>query len=221
MSTALKVSVRDLKGPTGKQCRRKGQIPAVFYGRGIPNEHFLIPVKDLSKVLHSDEHIVELQIDGKRQELALVQELQKNYLTGTPIHVSFLKVRKGERTWMTVEIELEGDAPGVKDGGDLIHNLREIEIECTPENAPDRIHVDISKLGKGDSIRVRDIQFPAGVKVSDKDLDLDVAAIHEHKEEVVEAQLEAPKTEVIGKPDEAAAPAAGAPAAKKPETGGK
>jgi len=221
MSIALKVMPRDLNGPTGKQHRRTGQIPAVFYGRGIENEHFLIPVKDLSKVLSTDEHIIELSIGGKRQELALIQELQKDFLTGRPIHVSFLKVRKGERTWMTVAIELDGEAPGIAEGGDLIVNLREIEIECTPENAPDVLHVSIVALNVGDSIRVRDMKLPSGVTVSEKDLDLEIVAVHEHREEA-EPELVAAPTEVIGKEGEtaegAAAPAAAPGAAKKAES---
>lgn len=211
MSIALKVMPRDLNGLTGKQLRRNGQIPAVFYGRGIANEHYVIPTKDLEKVLATDEHIVELSVGGKRQELALIQELQKDFLTGRPIHVSFLKVKKGERTWMTVSLEFDGEAPGSKEGGDLIVNLRELEIECTPENAPDVIHVNIGSLNVGDSIRVRDLTLPNGVSVSEKDLELEVVAVHEHREEA-EPQLEAAPTEVIGKEGEAAAEG-GAPAA--------
>lgn len=224
MSISLKVANRDLKGATGKKLRRSGQIPAVFYGRGTKNEHFVIPAKEVARVLATDEHIVELQIDGQRQELGLIQEIQRNVLTGHPIHLSFLKVRRGEKTWMTVDIEIDGEAPGTKDGGDLLVNLREIEIECAPENAPDRIHVDVSALNVGDSIFVKDIKLPPGVSVSEKDLELEVVAVHEHREEA-EPQLEAPATEVIGaaEGEEAAAPAAAAPkaGAAAPKAGAK
>jgi large subunit ribosomal protein L25 len=212
MSTALKVIPRNLNGPTGKQLRRKGSVPAVFYGRGVENEHYQIDSKELNRVLDSGEHIIELNVGGSRQELALIQELQKDFLTGKPLHVSFLKVRKGEKTWMTVELEFDGEAVGIKDGGDLIINLRELEIECTPENAPDRIHIDISGLNLNDSIYVRDLKLPNGVSVSEKDLDLEVVALHEHREEA-EPELAAPVTEVIGKEGDAAGAAPASPAA--------
>jgi large subunit ribosomal protein L25 len=41
--------------------------------------------------------------------------------------------------------------------------LRALAIECLPGDLPDRITVDVSQLNIGDSIHVRDIQFPAGV----------------------------------------------------------
>lgn len=212
MSIALKVAQRSLKGPTGKQHRRQGKIPAVFYGRGTQNLHFLIDAKDLDRVLSTDEHIVELSIDNGTQELALIQETQRNFLTGKPIHISFLKVRRGEKTWMTVNIELEGEAAGVKEGGDLLVNLRELEIECAPENAPDVLHLDITNLNIGDALYVRDLKLPNGVSVSEKDLDLEIVAVHEHREEA-EPALEAPATEVIGETAEAADGEGGAPAA--------
>jgi large subunit ribosomal protein L25 len=41
--------------------------------------------------------------------------------------------------------------------------LRSLTVECLPRDLPDRISVDVSALNIGDSIHVRDIQFPSGV----------------------------------------------------------
>src|SRR5438876_10039716 len=63
-----------------------------------------------------------------------------------------------------VPLEPTGTPVGVKTfGGLLEQSLRALAIECLPGDLPDRITVDVSQLNIGDSIHVRDIQFPPGV----------------------------------------------------------
>jgi large subunit ribosomal protein L25 len=38
--------------------------------------------------------------------------------------------------------------------------MRELEISCLPANIPDKIDIDVSDLGIGDSVHVRDISIP-------------------------------------------------------------
>ncbi|MEZ4156650.1 MAG: hypothetical protein R3B52_01550 [Candidatus Paceibacterota bacterium] len=46
-------------------------------------------------------------------------------------------------------------------------SLEELEVECLPTAIPHEFEVDISSLAKvGDSILVKDIAVPAGVKVA-------------------------------------------------------
>ena len=44
------------------------------------------------------------------------------------------------------------------------HLLWELEVECLPTQIPEEIHVDVSQLKIGDTIHVRDISLPDGVK---------------------------------------------------------
>lgn len=45
------------------------------------------------------------------------------------------------------------------------HQLREVEVECLPQDLPEHIEADISHLGIGDVLFVRDLVIPAGVKI--------------------------------------------------------
>jgi large subunit ribosomal protein L25 len=53
----------------------------------------------------------------------------------------------------------------VKEGGILQHGLREIEVECLPHQIPGSIEVNVSALKINESLHVRDLQAPEGVKI--------------------------------------------------------
>ena len=58
-------------------------------------------------------------------------------------------------------------APAIKDfDGVLVTGSDEVEVECLPQDLPERIVVDVSGLSKiGDGIYVRDLAIPEGVKI--------------------------------------------------------
>jgi len=41
--------------------------------------------------------------------------------------------------------------------------MHSLEVECFPRDLPDVIRLDVSALGVGQSLHVRDIELPAGV----------------------------------------------------------
>src|SRR5438094_9791727 len=113
-----------------------------------------------------------------------------------------------------VPLESTGIAGGVKTfAGLLEQSLRALAIECLPANLPDRITVDVSQLNIGDSIHVRDIQFPPGVtpKVQpDLTAFSVVAPVVEEEPVVAEAEAAAAGPEVITEKKEEGEPAAAA-----------
>jgi large subunit ribosomal protein L25 len=73
---------------------------------------------------------------------------------------------------VTVPITLRGEARGVKqDGGVLDFVHREIEVEVLPAEIPNSIEVDVTDLGIGGAIHVRDVAANAAwTPVTDLDL---------------------------------------------------
>jgi large subunit ribosomal protein L25 len=53
----------------------------------------------------------------------------------------------------------------VKAGGKLIQSVRRVKIKTMPENMVQELHVDISNLDLGQSLRVRDILPNPGVEI--------------------------------------------------------
>jgi large subunit ribosomal protein L25 len=235
----LEVEVRESvgKGPA-RTIRRDGKIPGVLYGQGKATPLTLNP-RDLSKIRHSasgENALINLKIKGakgKQDRIAIFRDFQIDPITGEVLHADLFEISMTQALKVKVPVELIGGAPlGVKEGGVLQHNMREVEVECLPTAIPDRFSIDASSLKIGEAIHIRELTVPAGVKVledPDRVLISVAAPISEAKlEELLTATAkEVKEPEVIGKAKEDAEGEAGTAEAKpgaegaKPEAKGK
>ena len=198
----LRVELRDKVGKEiNKKFRREGIVPGVLYSpHDKENLLFKIKTIDLSKVLSAKAHgLIDLEInDGetKVSRLAIIKDVQYNWLKKQIVHVDFYGVTLKEKLTLEVDIELFGEPIGIKDGGILQVELRKVEIECLPSHMPDSFKVDVSSLEVGDHISVGDIEVSEGVKML-TELDRIVAAVvHPTKIEEVEEEEEKLEEEV-------------------------
>jgi len=156
----VNAEIREEKGKTRvKRLRKEGWIPGVVYGHGEETFHIKIKEEELKKLVHtipSESTVIELNI-GKKKFNTLLQEITRDIFTDRILHVDFHILHKGEKVWVKVPIELTGECKGVKEGGIIDFNLREVEVECLPKDIPERIQVDITDLGIGDSFHVGEI----------------------------------------------------------------
>jgi len=113
-------------------------------------------------------------------------------------------------------VEPTGEADGVKNfGGILEINLHTVEVECLPKDLPEIIIIDVTRLGVGDAIHIKDLQLPEGVTVrGDGELTVVRVAAPTVEIEPVAAVAAAAGPEVIKekKEDTAAAAKTAAPA---------
>jgi large subunit ribosomal protein L25 len=152
-----------------RKLKAQGAVPAIIYGAKDKAEPLQISRRDINALLShaaGENILVELEIagDGKNR-LALVQEVQHSPVGGDVLHVDFHAVSMDEQIEAEVPLEPVGIANGVKNfGGLLEQSVRALEIECLPKDLPDKLTVDVSALDIGDSIHVRDIALPEGVR---------------------------------------------------------
>ncbi len=218
MAKQVKLSARprtDVGRNSVKQLRTRGAVPAVVYGHKDQPSNLEINQREISALLaHAvgENILVELDIAGATK-LSLIQEVQHHPVRGEILHVDFLEVAMDEVLHTEVPVEPTGEADGVKNyGGLLEHSLRSLAIECLPKDLPEIIRVDVSALGLNQSIHVRDLILPEGVKAT-SDADLTVFIVAEPKTEVTPAAGAEPQKapEVIKEKK----PVEGAEAAKK------
>src|SRR5438874_292291 len=209
-----------------RKLKAAGSVPAVMYGSKDKPEALQVSRRDINSLLShaaGENILVELEVGGKSR-LALVQEVQHAPVGGAVLHVDFHAVSQDEVIEADVPLEPVGTANGVKNmGGLLEQNLRSLSIECLPRDLPDVIRVDVSALNIGDSIHVRDLPLPDGVKTRiQQDLTaFSVLAPTVEEEPVVAAVEAATGPEVIREkkeePEAGAAPAGAAPKEKEPK----
>ena len=150
-----------------KRLRKQGLVPAIVYGKGFENKNVEVNAKafrDLLSHSTSENVLVDLNIEGSGAQLALIQDVQHNAITGGFVHIDFHAVREDEKIHAHVPIELVGEPVGVKAGGGLLqHTIHSLDIACLPKDLPERITVDVSELGLGQALHIGEIQFPEGV----------------------------------------------------------
>ncbi len=164
----LKANHRTVLGKQVKAIRREGKLPAVIYGHHIEPISIVLDLKETSHNLMglAPSALVTVDVDGT-QHRALVKEKQRNKISGMLLHVDFLAVSMTEKLRAQVYIEITGVAPAIKDfDGVLVTGMSEVEVECLPQDLPERLTADISGLAKiGDGIYVRDLVVPEGVRI--------------------------------------------------------
>lgn len=156
------------KGPA-RTLRRQGMIPGIIYGKTRKPAQIKVEAKQLKTLLDATgaENVpFQLSVDGAAPITVMLKELQREAISGAPLHADFWELTKGQRLHVDVAIHVKGaaEAAGAAKGGVLQQVMREIPMECLPEDIPEFIEVEVSSLEIGDSIHVRDLKLPAGLK---------------------------------------------------------
>jgi large subunit ribosomal protein L25 len=160
----LKAQRRSEKGTrVCRALRAQGLLPAIVYGHREAPERISLPRHDVEVALGHGARTLQVDVDGKLQP-CLIKEVQYDYLHKSPIHLDLARVDLHERVRVRVGIELRGVPKGVSDGGVLDQHMAYIEVECTVTDIPDTLHPIILHLGLGESLYVKDLPLPPGVK---------------------------------------------------------
>jgi len=229
MKFDLAVTVREQAGKgAARSMRRAGKIPAVLYGQG---ECILLSIapSELIKILKSHaggSALISLTLEGassNQNRTALLRDYQVDPVTGALLHADLFEVSMSKPIRVKVPIQVVGSTPaGVKEGGVLHHNLRELHVECLPSVLPDHIEVDASSLVVGSGIHVKEIAAHEGVRFLDEPDQMVVSVAVPLSDAKLEALLTsgtgaAGEPEVVAKGKEAGE---GAPAGEAGKAGG-
>ncbi|MEO0558185.1 MAG: 50S ribosomal protein L25 [Bacteroidota bacterium] len=156
-SITLPTQPRETGKKAAKATRREGLVPCVLYSRTTEPVHFSVESLALRPLIFTTEtRTVDMTLGGEDYN-AIVKDITFHPVSEQPLHVDFLALTAGEALTMSVPIQLEGDAPGVKAGGLLSQPLFELEIRSLPKNIPGHVSIDISALDMGESLHVENI----------------------------------------------------------------
>jgi large subunit ribosomal protein L25 len=211
--TKLTVAAREQLGSRGtRRLRKQGIVPGVLYGSGEPvaiqvEERELRRALTGAAGLHS---ILDVEIDGRgTSHASILKDYQVDAVRGGVTHVDLQEVRLDQTIHASVTVHLIGGeiAPGVKEGGVLSQPLRELNVEALPLEVPEHIDLDVSHMGIGDTLRLADIEVPAGVTLLD-DTEVVVATITAPTREVEPEPVEGEEGEAVeGEAGDGEAPA--------------
>ena len=148
-----------------RRLRAAGQVPAVVYGHKQETVPVTIDGDAIVTVLRQGAYgLLELDIEGAK-ETAVIKELQWDAFGRDVLHVDFTRVSADEKVTVEVPIALRGTSPGVNQGGVLDQPLREMAIECSAADIVQSITVNVNNLQMDESLLVKDIPVPEGVRL--------------------------------------------------------
>ena len=193
-----------------RRARQQGAVPGVLYGKATPATAVSVNRLDLEKFLRAraGEHgLLTLRVEagpadggtgGKPLEKpVLIKAVQYHPVDGQIVHIDFQAIVLTEQIRVKVPVTLTGVPLGVKqDRGVLEQFLRDLEVECLPTAIPKQMEYDVSAMKIGDTIHVRDLTPPPGVKLL-TDLESVVTSVLAPKE----AKLEEAAAEASAEPE--------------------
>lgn len=166
---SLKAEKRTLEGKKVKELRKQGLIPANVYGKDIKSESLSVNLKDFEQTYQKagETGIVELDLGSGEPKTTLIRNVQKDPVTGNPLHIDFYNVSLKEKITAKVPVVQIGESKAVVDKvGAILQPLAEIEVEALPTDLPEKIEVDISPLSEVDQeIKIKDLKIDPNVTV--------------------------------------------------------
>jgi large subunit ribosomal protein L25 len=184
----LKAEKRKTLGKKVRALRRGGVLPAILFG----GEEGATPVElDLNTFRRVYEEagestLLDLDLNGKKEKI-LIADVQRDPL-GKLLHADLRRVEAGEKITATVPIEVVGESIPVRSGeGVLLTLLDEVEVECFPQDLPQKITIDISSL----------TEVGTGIALKDLPIDISKVAIVGHEPDELAVKIDFPQKEEV------------------------
>jgi len=197
--------------------RKTGNIPAVYYGKGSETLSISVSEKDLEAVLAPGKRytLLDLVIDGKGGNPAIVYSYQKHNISQKIIHIDFLKIEENIPITVRIPVRLSGIPVGVKNqGGTLSQESRYLKLSAKPADIPASIELDISETPNNVTFYAEKLDLGKASLLSPKRTV--IFTISKGREEAAAAEA-APAAAAATPAPAAAAPAAAKAAPKKEE----
>ncbi len=152
-----------------RRLRNAGKVPGIVYGgeaepQLIELDHNALWQAIKKEAFHSS--VLDMEIGGKTSQV-LLRDLQIHPVRQQVLHIDFQRVSAKTKIHTKVPLHFSGEeeSNAVKLDKCLVnHVVTELEVSCLPADLPESINVDLSKLEKGSTVTLNDIQLPKGVK---------------------------------------------------------
>jgi len=203
----LLVKTRSELGRNVKKVREQNFIPAVLYGHKIKNLNLYIDYDTFEKIYKEagESTLIKLKIkdaETNKERVVLIHDLTKDVVTDKFIHIDFKQIKMDKLIKVEVPLVFIGESEAVKsEGGILVKNIHEVEIEALPQDLIHEIEIDISSLKTfDDNILIKDVKIPDNVKLTADPEDSIVSVTMPRTQEELE-ELEETPTESVEEVD--------------------
>jgi len=206
-----------------RRLRHANKVPGILYGADSAPTAIEVDHNPLFHSLRKEKFhasILDMELDGSSVQV-LLRDYQMHPYRPLVMHVDFQRIAADKPVHVRVPLHFVGqeNSPAVKLSAAIIgHVMQDVDIACLPKDLPEFIEVDLSGLTAQDTIKVRDLKMPDGVKPvlkgKENPVVVSVTILGAQVEEEA-AAVAAPAAEVPATAQKAPPTAAAAPAEKK------
>jgi large subunit ribosomal protein L25 len=195
---------------TGKNaCRRiraAGKIPANVYGLGLPPFAVAVEPRRVEEVLRMGSGrntIFRLSLaGGKETRDVMLRELQRDPVSDDLVHVDFARVDLSKPVTVSVPVQLQGMAEGVKNEGGIMDFVqRSVQVSCLPTQIPESLLVDVTGLHLNQNVAVKDLTAGEGITILDDPASIIAVVVASRAEIAEETAVEEPAEEGAEEPE--------------------
>lgn len=169
-NVTVAASVRDSRGKNeARRLRRANLIPAVVYGAYREAVPVAVSPKDIRTILKSSSGqntIFDVAISNGETTPVMLVDLQRDPIKGNLLHIDLKRIDLTKRIRVPIPVTFHGDPRGVKTQGGLFEVVeRHVEIECLPDDIPEKFDIDVTPLLIGQAVRASDLPLTGSMKL--------------------------------------------------------
>lgn len=152
---------RETGSKAAGKTRADERVPAVLYGPSVnENVHFSLNLLDVERLLKVKSlQFVNITMEDGATYNCLLKKADFHPVTDRPIHIDFQVTDNTTPVTVVLPIRLTGSAKGVLEGGRLYQSVRRIKVKAVPADLPSELTIDVSKLGIGQALRVKNLKL--------------------------------------------------------------
>ncbi|HMV83105.1 MAG TPA: 50S ribosomal protein L25 [Blastocatellia bacterium] len=144
-----------------RRLRAAGLVPVTVYGGGSDSTSATVAKREFAALIrnHGRNTIFTLDVEGVAGPVKIA-DVQIDPIKGFLVHADLMRISLTEKSKFEVPVKIVGEAEGVRLGGGIMDiPTHSLDVRCLPGDLPSVIEVDVTNLGLGDHLSVKDLNF--------------------------------------------------------------
>lgn len=150
-----------------RRLRAAGLVPVTVYGGDTDSTSATVAKREFAALIrnHGRNTIFTLDVEGVAGPVKIA-DVQIDPIKGFLVHADLMRISLTEKSKFEVPVKLVGEAQGVRFGGGIMDiPTHSLDVRCLPSDLPSVIEVDVTNLGLGDHLSVKDLNLGDKVEV--------------------------------------------------------
>ena len=150
-----------------RRLRAAGLVPVTVYGGDADSTSATVAKREFAALIrnHGRNTIFTLDVEGVAGPVKIA-DVQIDPIKGFLVHADLMRISLTEKSKFEVPVKIVGESEGVRlSGGIMDIPTHSLDVRCLPGDLPSVIEVDVTNLGLGDHLSVKDLNLGDKVEV--------------------------------------------------------